>query len=227
MDLGAGGQPRVRRARLGDLFALSWNTSLALSRGKGARVRWWQWCRAVLMLPILVLLFLMYIPAGDVITTPSRDAVLFLTEARNTRKALQRAGSMILVCLISLVAFVLWLVALTGVGDAVQPWVAVLWPLWCVAGLLCLAPSTGGSFSSMIEALTTRPRGPYWVAQALASAPGAQWRGLDFAQAAVEAFVPVGAPVVATAASEKIAVVYERFGFVRHKPGSLNLTGRR
>lgn len=179
------------------------------------------------MLPVFVLVFLMYIPAGDVITTPSRDAVIFLTEARNPKKALQRAGSMILVCLVSVGAFVLWLFALTGVGNSVRPWVAVLWPLWCVTGLLCLAPSAGGSFSSVIEALMTRPRGRYWVAQALASAPGAQWRGLDFAQAAVEAFVPVGAPVVATAASEKIAVIYERFGFVRHKPGSLNLTRRR
>ncbi|WP_146067495.1 hypothetical protein [Arthrobacter sp. SX1312] len=176
------------------------------------------------MLPILVLLFLMYIPAGDVITTPSRDAVIFLTEARNPRKAVQRAGSLVLVFLGSLVAFVLWLFAVMGLDDSVPPWVAVLWPLWFAVGLVCLAPSAGGSLSSVIEAVMTRPRGPYWVAQALASAPGARWRGLDFAKAAIEAFIPVGAPVVATAASEKIAVIYERFGFVRHKPGSLNLT---
>lgn len=62
------------------------------------------------------------------------------------------------------------------------------------------------------------------MAQALASAPDGQWRGLEFAKAAIESFVPVGVPVVATAGSEKAAVIYERFGFVRQKPGSLNLT---
>ncbi|MDF9278845.1 hypothetical protein P4U43_13725 [Arthrobacter sp. EH-1B-1] len=160
------------------------------------------------------------------ITTPSRDAVILLTEARNTKKTLQRVGSIVIVFFGALFAFVIWLFSLTGLNDSVEPWVGLLWPLWFVIGLLLIASSIGGggSASVLLEALATRPRGSYWVAQALASTPGAQWRGLDFAKAAIEAFVPVGIPVVATAASEKIAVIYERFGFVRRKPGSLNLT---
>ncbi|WP_299169743.1 hypothetical protein [uncultured Arthrobacter sp.] len=222
----AGGQPRVKRAHLVDLLPLSWNTALAFSRGKGSRTYWRKRAQAVLMVPIFVLLFLMYMPAGDVITTPSRDAVILLTEARNTKKTLQRVGSMAIVFFGALFAFVIWLFALMGLGDSVEPWVGLLWPAWFVIGLLLVASSIGGggSVSVLVEALATRPRGSYWVAQALASAPGAQCRGLDFAKAAIETFVPVETPVVATAASEKTAVIYERFGFVRQKPGSLNLT---
>lgn len=226
MEPVAGDQPRVKHAHLVDLLPLSWNTALALSRGKGPRTQWRQRSQAVMMLPIFVLLFLMYMPAGDVITTPSRDAVILLTEARNTKKTLKRAGSIVIVFFGALLAFVICLFALMGLGDSVEPWVGLLLPLWFVIGLLLVASSIGGggSVSALVEALTTRPRGSYWVAQALASAPGAQWRGLDFAKTAIETFVPVGTPVVATAASDKTAVIYERFGFVRQKPGSLNLT---
>ena len=226
MDPVVGGQPRVKRAHLVDLRPLSWNTALALSRGKGPRTRWRKHLQTVMMLPIFVLLFLMYIPAGDVITTPSRDAVILLTEARNTKKTLRRVGSIVLVFFGALFAFVIWLFALMGLDDSVEPWVGLLWPLWVMIGLLLIVSSTGGggNVSGLVEALATRPRGSYWVAQALASAPGSQWSGLEFAKAAIETFVPVGTPVVATAGSEKTAVIYERFGFIRQKPGSLNLT---
>lgn len=225
MDPVVGAQPRVKRAHLVDIFPLSWNTAWALSRGKGSRTRWRKRLQAVAMVPVFVLLFLMYIPAGDVITTPSRDAVILLTEVRNAKKTFRRAGSIVIVSVGAFVGFVFWLVALMGLDDALEPWVGLLWPVWFAIGLILIVSATGGgSVSALVEALATRPRGTYWVAQALASAPDGQWRGLEFAKAAIESFVPAGAPVVATAGSEKTAVIYERFGFVRQKPGSLNLT---
>lgn len=223
----ASGQIEVQRARIVDLLPLSWNTSLTLSRGKSPRNAWQKRLQAAITLPILVLLFLMYMPSGDVITSSSRDAVILLTEARSTKKTLQRFGSMVLVFLASLFAFMIWLLSLTLLGDTIGPWVGLLPPLWLVVGLVLLATSTGGSISALSQALImVRPPEPYWVAQALASAPGARMSGLEFARTAIEDFVPAGVPVVVTAASERIAVVYERFGFVRQKPGGLNLIGR-
>lgn len=218
-----GGQPSVKQARIADLLPLSWNTALSLSRGRSPRTHWRKRSQAALMMPVLIFVFLMYIPAGDVITTPGRDAVILLTEARNPKKSLQRAASVVAVFLGGLVAFVIWLVALTSLDDSVEPLVALLWPLWFLIGLVLLGPLTGDRLSSLIEALKMRPQGSYWIAQALASDPGAQWRGLEFAKAAIETFVPDGTPILATAATHRIAELYERFGFVRHKPGSLNL----
>lgn len=224
MEPVVGGQSSVKRAHVADLLPLSWNTALSLSRGRSPRTHWRKRSQAVLMLPVLVFVFLMYMPAGDVITTPTRDAVIFLTEARNVKKSMQRIGSIVLVFLGGLAAFVIWLFALTVLDDWAEPLVALLWPLWFLTGLVLLAPLTGSSMSSLIEAMKMRPRGSYWIAQALASDPHAEWRGFEFAKAAVETFVPAGTPVLATAASQKTAEIYERFGFVRQKPGSLNLT---
>ena len=134
---------------------------------------------------------------------------------------------MVLVFLAALCTFIAWLFFLTILDDAIEPWIELLIPLCFIAGLLLLGTSTGGSLSSLAAALSlVRPRRPYWVAQASASASEAQMSGLEFARTAIETFVPAGVPVVVTAASEKIAVLYERFGFVRQKPGSLNLIGK-
>lgn len=144
MDPVVGGQPRVKRAHLVDLFPLSWNTALALSRGKGSRTHLPKRLRAVAMVPVFVLLFLMYIPAGDVITTPSRDAVILLTEVRNAKKSFRRAGSIAMVSLGAFVGFVFWLVALMGLDDALEPWVGLLWPAWFTIGLILIVSTTGG-----------------------------------------------------------------------------------
>lgn len=227
MESLACGQLEVKHARIVDLLPLSWNTSLTLSRGKSPRDAWQKRLQATITLPILVLLFLMYMPSGDVITSRSREAVILLTEARSVKKTLQRFGSMVLVFLASLFLFIGWLFSLTLLGDTIGPWVGLLPPLWLMVGLLLLVTSGGGSFSAVGQALMlVRPPGTYWVAQALASAPGTQTSGLEFARAAIENFVPAGVPVVVTAASERLAVVYERFGFVRQKPRGLNLIGR-
>lgn len=219
-------QPEVRHARIADLLPLSWNISVALSKGKGLRASWWKRLQAVMVLPILILLFLMYIPAGDVFTSPSRDAVIFLTEARNAKRTLRRFGSIIGVSIAALCAFVVWLFSLTVLPDAVEPWIGLLGLLWPLTGLGLLAASTAGSLSAVTEVLRPRPREPYWMAQALASKPGAQMSGFEFAKAAIETFVPVGVPLVAIAATEKTAAIYERYGFVRQKPGRLTLVRR-
>lgn len=112
MEPGAG-QSEVRHAHITDLLPLSWYISVALSKGKGLRASWWKSLQAVMVLPILILLFLMYIPAGDVFTSPSRDAVIFLTEAKNAKKSLRRFGSIIGVSIAALCAFVIWLFSLT------------------------------------------------------------------------------------------------------------------
>ncbi|MHA7277943.1 hypothetical protein ACX80O_15720 [Arthrobacter sp. Hz1] len=227
MTDGAGDQLIVRRAAIADLFPLSWNISLALARGRSPKAMRGKRVRAVLMMPVMVLLFLVYLPAGDVITTPGRDAVIFLTEARNPVKTLRRATAIAAVFLGIIGGLFLWLIVLTGLDDAVQPWVGLLIPLWLIIGLVLVASSTGGSLSAAVEAMLSRPAGPYWVAQALASASGTDRDGLVFAKAAIERFVPSGTPILVTAASEKITVIYERFGFTRQKPGSLNLIATR
>jgi hypothetical protein len=209
-------QSEVRHAHIADLLPLSWNISVVLSKGKGLRVSWWKRLQAVMVLPILILLFLMYIPAGDVFTSPSRDAVIFLTEAKNAKKTLRRLGSIIGVSIAALCAFVIWLFSLTVLPDAVEPWIGLLGLLWPLTGLGLLTVSTAGSLSAVTEVvLRLRPREPYWMTQALASKPGAQMSGLEFAKAAIETFVPVGVPLVAIAATEKTAAIYERYGFVR------------
>lgn len=116
------------------------------------------------MMPIMVALFLIYLPAGDVITTPVRDAVIFLTEARNPAKTLRRAAAIVVVFVGALCALFLWFVALSALDDGLQPWFALLVPLWPLIGMVLVASSTGGSVSAAVEALMSRPAGPYWVA---------------------------------------------------------------
>ncbi|MGG7507519.1 hypothetical protein [Plantibacter sp. YIM 135249] len=99
--------------------------------------------------------------------------------------------------------------------------------VYLLGASIAVAATSGQALGASLELAFAPPKRPYWTVQSLGKDPRSPSSGFLFAAQVVRNVVPAGDIVVVVAGDDKLARVYERFGFIRHGAGSLLLSARR
>lgn len=187
-------------------------TAQLLPRRRGRGTAWWVYPLALLLWPAYFVNLLPFVLIGRVYLSDDGDVALTLRRSDGGADSLWLGVGMTITVAVYFVAFVL-------LGAPALLYVA--------ATTVMLGLQAREALGDLLDLTIRPPEAPYWTVEGLARMPASATPALRLAGELIERVVPEGELVVAVAGNQRLARVYERYGFVRRRARGLALTARR